>query len=83
VADGRPSLGGGGAAAARPEPGTVLLGEHVQVQASRPIALGPVQPATVQTGAVQHGTVQPGPGGESLVPRESVWRRLIDVFRRP
>ncbi|WP_382309535.1 hypothetical protein [Herbiconiux sp. UC225_62] len=32
VERGKPSLNGGGAASARPEAGTVLLTEHVQVQ---------------------------------------------------
>lgn len=70
VADGRPTLGGG--AAVRPEEGTVLLSEHVQVQELRAIPLGPVKTAAAST---SHG--------ESLVPRASVWRRFTDAFRRP
>ncbi len=74
VAEGRPALGGattiGGVtalAAARPEEGTVLLSEHVQVQElTQSGAAG--QPPTART--------------ESLVPKESVWQRLTDRFRR-
>jgi len=48
VERGKPTLTGGGASAARPEAGTVLLTEHVQVQELASPAPAAVKPSTWQ-----------------------------------
>ncbi|SDY62424.1 hypothetical protein [Herbiconiux ginsengi] len=48
VERGKPSLSGGGAAAVRPEAGTVLLTEHVQVQELSGLLPAPEKPSPWQ-----------------------------------